>query len=65
MNEDNNKIYIKRKKKFDKSKYQRFIENFEDWAAYWRANPHRFITDYLGLELYGFQNYLIYMIEQR
>ena len=38
------------------------MDNFEDWVAYWRANPHRFITDYLGLRLYDFQKVLIYMM---
>lgn len=36
--------------------------NFEEWVGYWRANPHRFITDYLGLMLYDFQKVLIYMM---
>lgn len=38
------------------------MENFEEWLGYWRDNPHRFITDYLGLRLYDFQKILIYMM---
>lgn len=56
----NDKIYIKRRRRADKSRSVRFMENFEEWAAYWRSNPHRFITDYLGLTLYDFQKVLIY-----
>ena len=34
--------------------------NFEAWVGYWRANPQRFITEYLGLPLYDFQKVLIW-----
>jgi hypothetical protein len=37
-------------------------ENKEAWVAYWRANPHRFITEWLGLQLYDFQKILIYQM---
>lgn len=57
-----NTIYIRRRKKASKSKTKRFMENFEEWVAYWRANPQRFITEYLGLKLYDFQKVLIYMM---
>lgn len=56
------KILIKRKKKVSLTKQEQFMINFELWVAYWRANPHRFITDYLGLKLYDFQKVLIYMM---
>lgn len=57
-----NKIYIKRKKKFNVTKQEQFMVNSELWIAYWRANPHRFITEYLGLILYDFQKILIYQM---
>jgi len=57
-----NSVYIRRRKKVNKSKTKRFMENFEAWVAYWRANPQRFITEYLGLKLYDFQKVLIYMM---
>lgn len=60
VNGRNDKIYVRRRRRADKSRSVRFMENFEEWAAYWRANPHRFITDYLGLTLYDFQKVLIY-----
>jgi hypothetical protein len=38
------------------------MQNFEEWVSYWRANPHRFISDYLGMELHDFQKVLIYQM---
>lgn len=64
MNEEQQKIIIKIPKNKHKSKDTIIQENFEKWVAYWRANPHRFITDYLGLELYDFQKVLIYMMDK-
>lgn len=57
-----NKIYIKRKKKANLTRKEKFMKNFEEWVGFWRANPHRFITDYLGLILYDFQKVLIYQM---
>lgn len=59
---ETNKILIRRKKKTNLTKHQQFIINFNMWVAYWRANPHRFITDYLQLKLYDFQKVLIYQM---
>jgi hypothetical protein len=53
------KILIKRPKK-KQTLQEQYSEAFEEWVAYWRDNPHRFITDYLGLRLYDFQKVLIY-----
>ena len=55
-------VRIKRKKKKSLTRREQFMANFEEWVGYWRANPHRFITDYLGLMLYDFQKVLIYMM---
>lgn len=60
MNED--KICIKRLKVQNKTLQEQYDECFEEWVAYWRANPHRFIIDYLGLTLYDFQQILIYQM---
>lgn len=57
---EQNKIKIKRLKVHEKSAKEKIEENIEEWVAYWRSNPHRFITDYLGLTLYDFQKVLIY-----
>lgn len=59
---EQNKIIIKRKKKSSLTKQEQFMTNFEEWASYWRANPQRFITEFLGLKLYDFQKVLIYMM---
>lgn len=57
------KLLIRRKKFETKNRLQQFYENLEEWVYYWRMNPHRFITEYLGLRLYGdFQKILIYMM---
>ena len=34
------------------------------WAGFYRANPHRFAKDYLGLNLYMFQYIIIYLIDR-
>jgi len=57
-------ITIKRLKKENKTQQQIYAENFEEWVGYWRSNPHRFITDYLGLELHDFQKVLIYQMNK-
>lgn len=57
------KIIIKRKKR-GLSKEQQFNINFEQYVGYWRENPHRFITEYLGLRLYDFQKELIYIMDK-
>ena len=53
------KIFIKRKKNTVNPEITR-SENLEKNIAYFRANPHRLITDWLQLELHDFQNFLIY-----
>lgn len=58
------KILIKRLRKNNKTKQEILDENFEKWVSYWRSNPHRFITDYLGLILYDFQKVLIYQMNK-
>ena len=57
-----NKIVIRRLKQQSVTLKEQYNENFEEWASYWRANPHRFITDYLGMTLYDFQKVLIYQM---
>lgn len=59
------KIYIKRKKRSSKTASEIYQENFESWVGYWRANIHRFITEYLGIGLYDFQKVLIWMFDMR
>ena len=58
------KIIIKRKKEKVVTLQQQYNDIFEEWVSYWRENPHRFITDYLGLTLYDFQKILIYQMNK-
>lgn len=37
-----------------------FWENFEQYIAYWRENPHRFATEYLDVGLFTFQKVALY-----
>lgn len=57
------KILIKRQKTATSNNTA--SNNLEEWVAYWRANPHRFICDYLGLKFRDdFQPVLIYMMDR-
>ena len=56
------KIFVRKRKKIQISRSRRFMESLEEWVSYWRANPHRFATEYLGLKLYDFQKVLIYQM---
>lgn len=57
----NNNIKTK-KTKSQKVKDIQFWSNFEEWICYWRLNPHRFCTEYFGLNLYLFQKIVIYLM---
>ena len=57
---ESDKVVIRRLKKKKITLQEQYSENFEEWVAYWRANPQRFITEYLGLPLYDFQKFLIW-----
>lgn len=49
-------------KKQKKTKEELFLDKFEVWWAYWRENPHRFISEYLRIEPFSlFQKILIYL----
>jgi len=45
-----------------KSRRDLIMEGAAHWAAYYRANPHRFCADYLHLDLRLFQKILIIMM---
>lgn len=36
--------------------------NLMKWVAFWRRNPHRFVRDYLDLNLFLYQKILIFMM---
>lgn len=45
-----------------KSKSERLMDGIGIWASYYRSNPHRFVKEYLGINLKLFQVILIYMM---
>ena len=38
------------------------LNGVRKWASFYRANPHRFAEDYLGVTLKLFQKILLYMM---
>lgn len=55
-------LKTKERSNLKKDSYQNLIEGAKIWAEYFRKNPHRFCTEYLGINLYPFQMILIYMM---
>ena len=51
------KGYNRRK---ETTKSERLMEGVGIWTSFYRANPHRFVGDYLGIELKMFQVILLY-----
>ena len=47
-------------KELEENKYNKTMQTVAKYAAYWRANPHRWVQDFLGIELRTFQKILIY-----
>lgn len=45
-----------------KSKSERLMDGIGIWASFYRANPHRFVKEYLGINLKLFQIILIFMM---
>lgn len=43
-------------------KAERIMDGIGAWGSYYRANPHRFCQEYLGLTLYPFQQILLVMM---
>lgn len=43
-----------------KNKSERLMEGVGVWASFYRANPHRFVSDYLGINLKLFQIILLF-----
>lgn len=54
---------FKRGRNFSKTnKSDRLMEGIAIWASFYRANPHRFVKEYLGINLKIFQQILIYFM---
>lgn len=41
------------------SKYDRMMSGIDTWASFYRANPHIFVEDYIGIKLKPFQVILL------
>lgn len=46
------------------SRSEKFKEKVKLWTSFYRANPHRFVKDYLGIDLFLYQMILIYMMDK-
>lgn len=55
-------IFKKNRNFRKKSKSEKLMEGIGVWASFYRANPHRFVREYLGIILKPFQSILIYMM---
>lgn len=53
----------KKREKLSPNKRERLNEGVKIWTAFYRQNIHRFVADYLGIQLKPFQVVLLYMIE--
>lgn len=51
---------ITKSKRKEGSKSDRMMEGIAVWTSFYRANPHRFVRDYLGIELKLFQQILLW-----
>lgn len=45
-------------------KTERIMDIVAERASFYRANPHRFVKDYLGIDLKLFQKILLYSMMQ-
>jgi hypothetical protein len=52
----------KKTPKKEMSQSDRWRHQIKLWTSFYRANPHRFVKDYLGIELFLFQKILIYLM---
>ncbi|MEH7210065.1 terminase large subunit [Priestia megaterium] len=53
-----------RKKKTSQSSYEKTREGFKKWTSFYRANPHRFARDYLGVKLFLYQVLLLWAMNK-
>ena len=55
---------VKKRDKLSPNKRERLDEGVKIWTAFYRLNVHRFVSDYLDIQLKPFQVVLLYMIEK-
>ena len=56
------KTKSKQRKKLKKKSYDNLMDGVKIWTEFYRKNPHRFASDYLGIEIFPFQAVLLYMM---
>ena len=47
-----------------KTREQRILEGMAAWVSFYRENPHRFVKDYLNINLKPFQQILLLEMDQ-
>ena len=57
-----NKLKYKPRKNLKKDSYENLLDGVKIWTEYFRKNPHRFCMEWLGINLYWFQQVLLYMM---
>lgn len=55
-----NLFKLKRSHRKTKSKSEESMENIAMWISYYRANPHRFVIDFMNINLRPFQCILLW-----
>ena len=53
-----------KQEEINKNKKLAFEEGIIEWTRFYRENPHRFIIDYLGLQLFILQMIIIFMFDK-
>lgn len=53
---------LSKKRKRIKSRNEKIEEGVDLWTSFYRANPHRFVRDFLGIELKLFQQILLFVM---
>lgn len=65
-NKNFNSVDISKKGSFkprkEKTKSEKLMDGVGVWTSFYRANPHRFAKDYLGINLKIFQSILLMMM---
>lgn len=57
-----NRLKCRPRKNLKKDSYENLLDGVKIWTEYFRKNPHRFCMDWLGINLYWFQQVLLYMM---
>ena len=50
-------------RKMATSRNTQFWINFKEWVSYWRLNIHRFVLEYMGVNIHLFQQIILYLMD--